>query len=163
MDMNVVKRVAALIGGAAVCVCGIAFARSAATPAEQAIRPMMASMLRAANEHDTDAFMAAMRRGPDLVFAINGRVIRGWNALRAQQLKWWHDGRSTARYTAGGQPEFMALGPDVEVLTWPLVSHPAAAGGKSAGTAFVVTYIWQRLPVGWRIVYGHESWAAPPG
>jgi len=26
-----------------------------------------------------------------------------------------------------------------------------------------VTYVWQRLPQGWRIVYGHESWKKPPG
>jgi hypothetical protein len=27
----------------------------------------------------------------------------------------------------------------------------------------VVTYIWKKLPQGWRIIYGHESWARPPG
>ncbi|HEX7326101.1 MAG TPA: nuclear transport factor 2 family protein [Rhodanobacteraceae bacterium] len=136
-------------------------ASAAEPPAQQAIRPLMAKMLQAANAHDTDAFMASMQHVPGLVFAINGEVIHGWNALHTQQLKWWHDGRSTARYTEG-RPEFMALGPDVEVLTWPLVSHGVTVAGKPTRTAFVVTYIWQRLPAGWRIVYGHESWAEPP-
>lgn len=156
------RRVGFLVAVAATL--GIAaggIASAAEPPAEQAILPLMARMLRAANAHDTDAFMASMQRGPSLVFAINGEVIRGWNALHAQQLKWWHDGHSTARYSEG-RPGFMALAPDVEVVTWPLVSHGVTTAGKPTRTAFVVTYIWRHLPAGWQIVYGHESWAQPP-
>lgn len=138
-------------------------AQAVPSAAEQAIRPQMAEMLQAANAHDTDAFMATMVRSPRLVFAINGEIIRGWNALHAQQLKWWRQGESDARYAQNGAPAFMALGPDIEIVTWPLASSRADAGGKARASAFVVTYVWQRLPQGWRIVYGHESWAKPPG
>ncbi|HKZ11535.1 MAG TPA: hypothetical protein VJL61_12650 [Rhodanobacteraceae bacterium] len=138
-------------------------AQPASSPAEQAIRPAMAKMFKAANAHDTDAFMAAMVRGPGLVFAINGEVIRGWEALHAQQLKWWNNGKSDAKYTQNGTPAFMALGPDAEIVTWPLVGRGTAHSGKAITSAFVVTYVWQRLPQGWRIVYGHESWKKPPG
>ena len=142
---------------------GSACAQSAASPAEQAIRPQMAKMFKAANAHDTDAFMAAMVRSPNLVFAINGEVIHGWDALHAQQLKWWDNGKSVAKYVQNGAPAFMALGPDVEIVTWPLVGSGSAHSGKAITSAFVVTYVWQRLPQGWRIVYGHESWKTPPG
>ena len=142
---------------------GSACAQSAASPAEQAIRPVMAKMFKAANAHDTDAFMAAMVHNPKLVFAINGEVIRGWDALHAQQLKWWKNGKSDAKYVQNGAPAFMAIGPDVEIVTWPLVGSGTAHSAKAATSDFVVTYVWQRLPQGWRIVYGHESWKKPPG
>ncbi|MGH8147502.1 MAG: YybH family protein [Rhodanobacteraceae bacterium] len=142
---------------------GGACAQSSASPAQQAIRSQMAKMLVAANAHDTDGFMASMVRTPNLVFAINGEVIRGWQALHAQQLKWWHHGRSAAKYAQRGTPMFTALEPDIEILTWPLRSSHVRPDGKVGTSAFVVTYVWQHLPQGWRIVYGHESWAKPPG
>ncbi|HLI18015.1 MAG TPA: hypothetical protein VKV22_07070 [Rhodanobacteraceae bacterium] len=154
------KKIVALV--AMICVgllAGSAGAQSGSSAAEQAIRPQMAKMFRAANAHDTDAFMATMVHRPDLIFAINGEIIRGWDALHAQQLKWWNHGKSDAKYSENGAPGFMALGPDAEVVTWPLVAHGTGADGKPLTSAFVVTYIWQRLPQGWRIVYGHESWA----
>ena len=142
---------------------GSACAQSAASSAEQAIRPVMAKMFKAANAHDTDAFMAAMVHSPKLVFAINGEVIRGWDALHTQQLKWWKDGKSDAKYVQNGAPSFMAIGPDVEIVTWPLAGSGTAHSAKAITSDFVVTYVWQRLPQGWRIVYGHESWKKPPG
>ncbi|MGH8184569.1 MAG: YybH family protein [Rhodanobacteraceae bacterium] len=142
---------------------GSGYAQAASTKAEQVIRPIMTKMLAAANAHDTDAFMAPMVRKSTLVFAINGEVIHGWGALHAQQRKWWRNGKSDARYRSNGQTEFMALGPDVEIVTWSLASSRILADGKTSTSAFVVTYVWQRLPQGWRIVYGHESWTKPPG
>lgn len=151
-----------LVAAAVICAglfAGSACAQSSGSEAEHAIRPQMAKMFQAANAHDTDAFMATMARRPDLVFAINGEIIRGWNALHAQQLKWWNNGKSDAKYAENGAPGFMALGPDAEVVTWPLMARGTAANGKPLTSAFVVTYVWQHLPEGWRIVYGHESWA----
>lgn len=138
-------------------------AQSPASAAEQAIRPLMAKMLQAANAHDTDAFMAAMSREPGLVFVANGQVIRGWDALHAQQLKWWKHGKSDARYREDGAPSFMALAPDVEVVTWPLASSLATGAAKTATARFVVSYVWIHASRGWQIVYGHESWAKPSG
>lgn len=158
------KRIVAVI--ALICagvLAGSACAQSASSPAQQAIRPAMAKMFKAANEHDTDAFMATMVHSASLVFAINGDVIRGWDALHAQQLKWWDNGKSDAKYVQDGAPAFMALGPDVEIVTWPLVGSGTAHSGKAITSAFIVTYVWQRLPQGWQIVYGHESWKKPPG
>jgi ketosteroid isomerase-like protein len=135
--------------------------RAASPSAERAIKSQMAKMFAAANAHDTDAFMATYQRSPNLVFAINGEVIHGWDALHEQQLKWWNNGKSDARYTQVGSPEFMALGSDVEMVTWPLAAHRTQPDGKTVDYPFVVTYVWRRLPQGWRIVHGHESFAKP--
>ncbi|WHZ20636.1 MAG: hypothetical protein OJF55_002785 [Rhodanobacteraceae bacterium] len=159
--MSKLVAVAALIGVG--LFAGGACAKSAASSPEQAIRPLMAKMFEAANAHDTDAFMAPMVRDSSLVFTMNAEVIHGWDALHAQQLKWWHNGKSDARYTQDGSPEFMALCPDVEVVTWPLAAHRTLPDGKVADYTFVVSYVWRKLPQGWRIVYGHESWSKPPG
>jgi ketosteroid isomerase-like protein len=148
-----------------VLLAGSAHVHAAAPSAEQAIRPVLAKMLQAANAHDTDAFMASMVRGPKLVFAFNGKVIQGWDALHTQQLKWWSKSGDTKKlaYAEDGSPGFLALNPDVEIVTWRLVSRWTSADGKTGSSDFVVTYVWQRLPQGWRIVYGHESWQRPPG
>lgn len=144
---------------------GIASAQPAASAAEQAIRPVMKKMLVAANAYDTDGFMAPMVRSPKLVFAINGETIQGWKALHAQQLKWWSKGKDVTKFTyaENGASGYLALGPNVEIVTWPLVSHWTTPDGKTGGSDFVVTYVWRHFPHGWRIVYGHESWQKLPG
>lgn len=129
--------------------------------AEQAIRPLMAQMSKAAKAHDADAFMAFMLHSPDLVAVVNGRVIRGWEALHAQQLKWWSRGKGNTRYEPGGAPEFTAMGPDVEIVTLQVVGHVTLPNGKVDTSGFVVSEVWQHLPQGWRIVYSHESWTKP--
>jgi hypothetical protein len=136
--------------------------RAAPTPAERSIRPIMARMLRAANAHDTGQFMAPFLRAPSLVFAINGMLIEGWKALYAQQLKWWSHGKSNWQYSENGPGEFMTLAPGVELLTWRVNAQRVLPNGKVSASAVVVSYVWKRLPQGWRIVYGHESWASPP-
>lgn len=138
-----------------------AHAAGAATAARQQILPIWNGMQEAANAHDTDRFMAPFVQSADLVFAIDGRVIRGWDALRAQQLKWWKNGKSDAHYMQDGSPAFMALGADAEVSTASFTSRRAGPDGKTSTGKFVVTYVWRKLPQGWRIVYGHESWARP--
>lgn len=100
---------------------------------------------------------------PSLVFAIDGRVIRGWDALHAQQLIWWRNGKSDVVYTPQGKTEFTALSSDVAVTTESLASHRTLPDAKVRDGTLVVTSIWKKLPQGWRIVYGHESWARLPG
>ncbi|MGH8125151.1 MAG: nuclear transport factor 2 family protein [Rhodanobacteraceae bacterium] len=157
------KKVLAVV--AMVCVvlfAGSAFAQPASSSAEQAIGQLEAKMLQAANAHDTDAFMASMLHSSSLVLVFNGKVIRGWNALHAQQLKWWRNGKSDATYAHRSPPEFMALAPGVELVTLLNVSSRTGPDGKVSTGTFVVTDVWQHLPQGWRIVYSHESWAKPP-
>lgn len=142
---------------------GSAWAQAPSSPAEQAIRPLMAEMGKAAKARDATAFMAFMLHSPDLVYAINGRVIHGWEALHAAQVKWWSRGKGNTKGAPGGAPpEFMALDPDVEIVTLQIVARYTLPNGKVVTSPFAVTDVWQHLPQGWRIVYGHESWAKPP-
>ena len=138
-------------------------ARSAPSGAEQAIRPILAQMFRAAKALDAAGFMVPFLHAPSLVFAINGRLIRGWKPLYAQQLKWWAHRKGELHYSELGPIGFLAVAPGVEITTLHLYGHYALADGKSGGSAFVVSYVWKRFSRGWRIVYGHESWAHPPG
>ncbi|MEO7148666.1 MAG: nuclear transport factor 2 family protein [Rhodanobacteraceae bacterium] len=138
---------------------GCAHASSIASSAQQQVQAIWDGMQHAANTHDTDRFMAPFEHQQSLIFAINGEVIHGWDALRAQQLKWWQNGKSDAVYTQRGNAEFMPLTADLMLTTSTLASRRTMADGKVSNGTFVVTYVWKKLPQGWRIVYGHESWA----
>ena len=144
----------AVVGGAA---------RAASPAPEQQLRSVVDASERAANAHDTDAYMAFYRKSPALVFVINGHLIRGWNALHAQQAIWWKQGKSDVVYTASAAPEFDTLAPDTVLVTQQLASRRTGADGKPSLGTFVVSSVWKRLPEGWRIVYAYESWARAPG
>jgi hypothetical protein len=66
-------------------------------------------------------------------------------------------------YAPIGDTEFVRLGSALVVTTQRLSAHRTAPDGKLGGGSFAVTNIWKKLPQGWRIVYGHESWVKPPG
>jgi ketosteroid isomerase-like protein len=135
-----------------------------ATPSTQAqIQAVMAGLGRAAAAHDVDRFMTAYLHAPSLVFVVNGEVIHGWDALHAKQVSWWRNARTGARYHMVGKPEFIALAPGKVLTTTTRAARLTLPDGKVATRAFVVTAIWEKLPQGWRIVYGHESWTPPPG
>ncbi|MGH8317023.1 MAG: YybH family protein [Steroidobacteraceae bacterium] len=151
-----------LCASVAVAAAAAGSVRAATPTAERAIRPIMARMLQAANAHDTSRFMAPYLHAPSLVFVFDGMLITGWKPLYAQQLKWWNHGKSDWQYSNGGPREFMKLAPGVELTTWRVNARRVLPGGKVTASALVVSYVWKRLPRGWRIVYGHESWANPP-
>jgi ketosteroid isomerase-like protein len=123
------------------------------------ILSLSADMQHAANAHDTDRFMAPFVHQPSLVFAIDGEVIHGWDALHAQQLKWWRNGKSDVVYTPTGDIQIMSLASNLAVSTQTLSSRRTLPNGKTSTGTFVVSYIWKKLPQGWQIVYGHESWS----
>lgn len=125
--------------------------------ARQQIQRMLNEMLRLADAHDTGRFMAFYLHQPSLIYVNNGSVIHGWGNLRAQQLKWWKNGKSDVVYRTNGTTEFTVLAPGVIVATEPRASTRTGADGKSSHNEFVVSEIWKKLPEGWRIVYGHES------
>lgn len=97
--------------------------------------------------------------GPQLVFVINGHVIRGWDALHTQQQTWWHHGRSDAHYAHTAPVRFLDLAPGVVVTTEELDSRRTGPDGKVQTGTFVVTNLWKREGGTWWIVYAHESWA----
>jgi ketosteroid isomerase-like protein len=139
-------------------VTGLAWAQSTSLTANQ-ILPLLNQQMLASNAHDTDRFLAAYVHSPDLIFIANGQIIRGWDSLRQQQLKWWKDGKSDVVYAQQSQPEITALDPQTVLVTQQMTSHRTSPDGKPSDGTFIVTTIWRHLPVGWRVTYGHESWA----
>ena len=141
---------------------GVAQSASASisSQVQKEIEPLLAEMLAAANSHDTDRFMAAYLRDPSFVFVFNGSVMNGWNTVRAQQLKWWNNGKSDVVYSYVGEPEFTVLSSDAAVVTERMASRRALANGHSATSEFAVTMMMQKRPEGWKAVQVHES-AAP--
>ena len=138
---------------------GAAHASDHAASARQQIQSALDEMERAANAHDTDRYMALFAHQPSLVFAANGEVFRGWDALHAQQLKWWQNGKATGVYSENGTTQFMPLADNLMVTTSPLAARRTLPDGTTSRAHFVVTSIWKKLPQGWRVVYAHESWA----
>ncbi len=71
-----------------VCLFGMAFAQAEPKPSvKDQILALLTEQLVAANAHDTDRFLATYLHSPELVVIANGRIIRGWDSLRGQQLK----------------------------------------------------------------------------
>ena len=136
---------------------GLARAQSTSSAADQ-ILPLLNEQLLAANAHDTDRFLATYAHGLDLVFIANGQIIRGWDKLHDQQLKWWKNGKSDVVYAQQSQPEVAVLDSQTALVTQQMTAHRTGPDGKPSDGTAVITTIWRRLPVGWRVTYGHESW-----
>ncbi len=137
-------------------VTSLAWAQSTSSSADQ-ILPLLNEQLLAANAHDTDRFLATYAHGPDLVFIANGQIIRGWEALHDQQLKWWRNGKSDVVYAQQLPPEVAVLDAETVLVTQQMTAHRTGQDGKPSDGTAVITTIWRRLPVGWRVTYGHES------
>lgn len=144
--------------GSCLLVVGQIHAAAPGASAQAQIEPIWDRMQAAANAHDTDRFMAVFLHEPGLVFIANGEVIRGWDALHAQQLKWWRNGTADAVYTEQGKTEFQPLAADLMLTTSRFTSQRTGPDGKPSTGAFTVTYLWKHLAQGWTILYGHESW-----
>ncbi len=129
------------------------------SPATDQILRLLSEQMLAANAHDTDRFLATYLHSPELVFIANGKIFRGWDSVRDQQLQWWKNGTSDVIYAQQTTPEITILDPTTALVTEQMTSHRTGSDGKPSNGAFIITTIWRKLPVGWRVTYGHESWA----
>lgn len=151
-------RTAWLLAAAVLLAGSPAHAQSTAASPQRQIQPWLDSMVVAAKVHDTDRFLAPYLHDSTLVLVFNGVVTRGFDAVRALQLKWWNNGRSDVAYAKRGPTGFRVLTPDVVIATDTMSSSRTdSAGVLHTGGNFAVTMVWQKRPEGWRIVYGHES------
>jgi len=133
-------------------------ARAQAPPAAQRqIQPLMDEFLVAANAHDTDRFLAPYLHDSTFIFAYNGTVVRGFDAMHAIQLKAWNNGNTDVVYSSREPITYTVLTPDVVVATWPMGSRRTLPTGEIKTTELVVTITWQKRREGWRVVQMHES------
>lgn len=137
---------------------GFCQAQSNSSVADQ-IHPLLTEQLLAANALDTDRFLATFLHDASLIFVISGEVIRGFDNLHEQQLKWWNHGKSDATYIEQTQPDFISLSSKTALVTQQLASHRTMPDGKPSDVKLVVTTIWRQLPAAWRVIYSHESHA----
>ena len=121
------------------------------------LKPLLEEMLAAANAHDTDRFMAVYDPGDSLVVTFDDMTMRGWKAVRDQQLEWWDGGKSDAVYRQRAAPEITVIGPDVAATLQSLEVSSTGPDGQQSTIRVVATSIWKKLPSGWRIVLAHES------
>jgi ketosteroid isomerase-like protein len=155
------NKIASRIAIAAFAACGLFLSAPANTASqsssESELRPILLQLDAAANSHDTGKFMAFFAHDPHLIFAFNGTEITGFDELTAQQRKWWNDGKSDVVYTRRGDAQFTALSGGGEVVTLVEQSSRTLPDGSNKNNLAVISLVWQKLPEGWRIVYGHES------
>ncbi len=141
---------------------GTAATQAGEARARAEIMPLFEAMQDAANVHDAEAHLAPFVRGPALTFVINGRIIRGWDNLLAQQRAWWPAGRiattDEARrpYPLVEGPNFQLLGPRHAMVTFAIDArrvHP----DRVMRRPLAVSQLWEKSSEGWRIVHAHES------
>ena len=138
-------------------VIGVAASPDDLAAARGDILPLLAAMQDAANAHDAAKHLSYYAHDASLLFVINDQSIAGWDALLAQQRKWWLDGKSDAHYAMTGDPDFRMPAPGVVIVTYFLTSQRTQADGTPQKTRFGISDVWQRRPEGWRIIYAHES------
>lgn len=147
--------------GTAVVVCltlaAPASAQVTTSTAVRAIEPLLTQQLQAANAHDTDRFLASYLHDSTFVLVFNTQVIRGFAAVRAQQLKWWNNGQSNVAYSERAPAEFTMVNPSVVLVIQQLSSSRTLPTGKTASGDFVAVTVWQKRAEGWRVVQAHES------
>lgn len=124
---------------------------------KSAVEPLLAELEASANAHDTDRHMAAYVQSPSLTFVFNGEIVRGWQALREMQRKWWNDGKATGTYAYQGDPIFEVLGDDAGLTTFLIAARKVLDDGSVIEKTLAYSALWRRLPEGWRITFAHES------
>ena len=121
------------------------------------ILPLFEAMEAAANAHDAEKHVSFYAKEPTLLFVINDRKIKGWDALLEQQRQWWQNGKTDVKYELIGEPDFRMPAPGLVMVTYFLTSHRALPGGQTSDSKFGISALWQKRSEGWRIIYAHES------
>jgi ketosteroid isomerase-like protein len=75
------------------------------------------------------------------------------------KLKWWKNGKSDVVYNQQSEPEIISLDSQTALVTEQMTAHRTSPDEKPTTGTFVISSIWRKLPAGWRVTYGHESWA----
>jgi ketosteroid isomerase-like protein len=127
------------------------------TTFQREVTPLMDELFASAIAHDVDRHVALYWRDVGLMFIVNGTIIRGWDAYREMQRKWWDDGRATGSYEIVGDPAYQALDDDCGLTTLAMHARSKLPDGQIREREIAFTGLWRRGSEGWRIVYAHES------
>lgn len=126
--------------------------RSAA-PEEQseAIRGVLATQQAAWNRGDIPAFLEGYWNSPELTFSGGDGIVRGYAGLLQRYRRSYPDRAAMGELDFSGL-EIRTLAPEAALVLghW----HLKRAAGDAGG---VFTLVFQRFPVGWRIIHDHTS------
>src|SRR3954462_4656661 len=123
-----------------------------ATPSPPAeIRAVMAAQTAAWNRGDIDGFMDGYARLAETEFVSGDKITRGWQTVRDNYRKKYSSREKMGTLTFS-DVKVALLSSDAAVVLgrWKLVR-------KSDKPHGVFTLIFNRTPVGWRIVHDHTS------
>ena len=107
-------------------------------------------------EADLDRALSYLDDSPDVGFALEGQVLRGYAELDA----YWREGFGTASRMdiTISDLRTMVLAADIVILVQQGVfSVTDADGVTSPETSFALSTTWVRRDGEWKILFGHES------
>jgi ketosteroid isomerase-like protein len=120
-------------------------------PTTESIRAILAQQQSAWNRGDIAGFVGGYWNAPELTFAGSDGIVRGYQGLLARYKKSYPDKEAMGELDFSDL-EIRELSPDAALVLgrW----HLKRPGGDVGG---VFTLVFQRFPVGWRIVHDHTS------
>jgi ketosteroid isomerase-like protein len=121
------------------------------SPTTQSIRAILAQQQSAWNRGNIAGFVEGYWNAPELTFAGSDGIVRGYDGLLARYKKSYPDKEAMGELDFSGL-EIRELGPDAALVLghWHLKRPVGDVGG-------VFTLVFQRFPVGWRIIHDHTS------
>jgi ketosteroid isomerase-like protein len=121
------------------------------SPSAPSIRAILAQQQSAWNRGDVAGFVEGYWNAPELTFAGSDGIVRGYDGLLARYKKSYPDKEAMGELDFSGL-EIRELGPDAALVLgrWHLKRPAGDVGG-------VFTLIFERFPVGWRIIHDHTS------
>ena len=118
---------------------------------ESAVRAILGAQETAWNEGKVDTFLEGYWKSDGLTFSGSQGITRGFAGVEERYRKSYPDRQAMGRLDFSGL-EFRALGPDRALVLghWHLTRDKGDIGG-------VFSLVFQRFPVGWRIIHDHTS------
>ena len=119
--------------------------------AAEAIKAVLNTQQAAWNRGDIPTFLEGYWNSPELTFSGSNGIVRGYGGVLERYQKAYPDKDSMGELEFSGLEVHM-LSPDSALVLghWHLIRKEGDAGG-------VFTLIFQRFPVGWRIIHDHTS------
>lgn len=150
---------AALMLAAACAAAGQAHLSGEEPDLEAELTALLQRLDDAAAAGDMDRFLSLFVDGPELAYAINGRVFTDLAEVHAFHTAALSKLRSVRFATR--PVRIVRLGPDHAALTAAGETERVLATGQPRTGRYAVTLVLRRDPQGWRVLQVHESSLAP--
>jgi uncharacterized protein (TIGR02246 family) len=126
---------------------------SPAQTREAAIRAVLASQVKAWNQHDLEGFMAGYWNSPALTFFSGATETQGWQATLERYRKKYQAAGAEMGNLEFEDLQVEMLGPNAAFVQGKFLL--TLSSGKQPHGLF--TLIFREFPEGWRITHDHTS------